>query len=95
VGPAACNIPPDIIGIPPEGSCTSVIVGQQFTSELIAINNCGSSVTIVDIATLSFPGMIKGNIAEYNSTEYYKNLTWTPTNAQLGYQVMCAMAFDK
>ncbi len=52
-------------------------------------------MTIVDIATLSFPGMVSSTIAEINSTEYYKNLTWTPTSAQLGYQVMCAMAFDR
>jgi len=52
-------------------------------------------VNISDIATQSFSGMIKSNIAELNSSVYYKNLTWTPTSAQLGYQVMCAMAYDR
>ncbi|CAF0897412.1 unnamed protein product [Rotaria sordida] len=61
---------------------------------LIAVNYCGSSVTIVDIATLSFPGMAQDSIVKVNSSYYYNNLTWTPTAAQIGYQVMCAMAFD-
>ena len=89
-----CGFPPEIIGIPREQSCTPVLPGQLYTTELIAINNCGPTVTIIDIATLSFPGMIKSNITSLNSTHYSKTLTWTPTTAQLGYQVMCAMAFD-
>jgi nitrogen fixation protein FixH len=62
---------------------------------LIAINECGANVTIVDIATLSFSGMVQSNLTMTNSTTYNKNLTWTPTAAQIGYQVMCAMAFDR
>ncbi len=95
VSAPACTTPPAIIGIPIEQSCTSVIVGQTFTSQIIAINYCGPTVNISDIATLSFAGMIKSNIIELNSSVYYKNLTWTPTSAQLGYQVMCAMAYDR
>jgi hypothetical protein len=76
-------------------SCILVQVNQTFSSQLIAINNCGSTVTIDDIATLSFPGMIKGSLTMINSTTYYKSLTWTPTTAQIGYQVMCAMALDR
>ena len=53
------------------------------------------SVTMDDIATLSFAGMIKSDVTKLNSTIYYKNITWTPTSDQLGYQVMCAMAFDR
>ena len=52
-------------------------------------------MTIDDIATLSFSGMIQSNLDAVNSSLYYKNLTWIPTVAQLGYQVMCAMAFDR
>ncbi|CAF1020325.1 unnamed protein product [Rotaria sordida] len=29
-----------------------------------------------------------------NSSVYYKNLTWTPTISQVGYQVMCAVALN-
>lgn len=76
-------------------SCILIQVNQTFSSQLIAISNCGSTVTIDDIATLSFPGMIKGSLTMINSTTYYKSLTWTPTTAQIGYQVMCAMALDR
>jgi hypothetical protein len=93
VTPPPCATPPEIIG--PEQTCTAVYVGQPYSSQIIAMNQCGPTVTIDDIATLSFPGMIKSSIAEINSTLYYKNLTWTPSSAQLGYQVMCAMAFDR
>ncbi|CAF3784555.1 unnamed protein product [Adineta steineri] len=91
---SSCPTLPEIIGLPVEQSCMSLRIGQTFTSQLIARNNCGTNVTIVDISTLSFAGMIASNIIKLNSTIYYKTLSWTPTTAQLGYQVMCAMAFD-
>ncbi|CAF4000828.1 unnamed protein product [Rotaria sordida] len=94
VNSPACTIPPEIVGIPVEEACIPVKVGQTFNSQLIAINNCGSGVTIADIATLSFAGIAKGNIVKLNTTTYYKTLSWTPTTSQLGFQVMCAMAFN-
>ncbi len=95
VNASSCTTPPEIIGIPPEESCTPVLVGQTFSSRLIAINSCGPSVSILDISTLSFAGDIQSNITELNYTTYYKSFSWTPTVAQLGYQVMCALAFDR
>lgn len=76
-------------------SCIPVLVGQTFTSRLIGINNCGSGVSIVDIATLSFAGMVQSSVIRQDSVNYYKTLTWTPTSSQLGFQVMCAMAVDR
>ncbi|CAF4772587.1 unnamed protein product [Rotaria sp. Silwood1] len=55
VGPSPCANDPEINGIPLEDSCVPITVGQTFSSMLIAINNCGPSVTIEDISTLSFP----------------------------------------
>ena len=95
VNTSSCAIPPEVVGIPPEDSCTSVIVGQTYSSQLIAINNCGASVSIDDIATLSFAGVIQSNITTLNFITYYKSFSWTPTASQLGYQVMCAMAVDR
>ena len=95
VDPPSCVTLPEIVGIPPEDSCTPVIVGQTCSSQFIAINYCGGSVIIEDIATLSFAGVIQDNITNQNSTIFYKSFTWTPTSAQLGYQVMCAMAVDR
>ncbi|CAF2386242.1 unnamed protein product [Rotaria sp. Silwood2] len=95
VSSPSCDTEPVIAGIPLEDSCLSITVGQTFNSMLIAINNCGASVTIVDISTLSFPGVVKGNLIRFNTSTYYKMISWTPTSSQLGYQVMCAMAFDR
>lgn len=86
--------PPDVYELS-DKSCIPVRVGQTFTSRLIAINYCGSSVTIVDIATLSFSGMVQSSVIQFNSTAYYKTLTWTPQADQVGFQVMCAMAIDR
>jgi hypothetical protein len=95
VAPHACNVTPEIIGSPVQGSCTAAVVGQLITFDLIALNSCGVNTSIVDISTLSFPGVLKGNLTKLNSTTYYKRITWTPVSSQLGYQVMCAVAFDK
>lgn len=95
VAPPICTEPPKIIGDPKSGSCMLVQVGQTISFQLIATNQCGSNITIDDIATLSFSGMVQTTIIQMNSTIYYKNLTWTPTTSQVGYQVMCAMAFDR
>ncbi|CAF0987473.1 unnamed protein product [Rotaria sp. Silwood1] len=94
VAPPLCSIPPKITGVPIEQSCTPILVGQTFTSILYAKNSCGSNVTIVDIATLSYAGVLKSSITVLNETTYYKDFSWTPTAAQVGYQVVCAMAFD-
>lgn len=95
ITPPTCQIPPRIIGIPIEQSCTPLQVGRQFSSRLIAVNNCGSNVNISDIATLSFTGMTQGSTIRQNSTHYYKTLSWTPTSSQVGFQVLCAMAVDR
>ncbi|CAF3693657.1 unnamed protein product [Rotaria sp. Silwood1] len=91
---SSCPNPPTIIGTPSEQSCIAVVTGQIFTSQLIAINSCNSNVTIIDITILAFLGMIRGNITQLNTTAYYVDLSWTPTVSQLGYQLMCAMAFN-
>jgi hypothetical protein len=95
VAPSVCNNPPEIVGDPLDDSCTPITIGSTFTSRLIAINNCGPTVVIDDIETLSFAFVVKGNITKVNSTTYYKSLTWTPITSQLGYQVICAMALDR
>ncbi|CAF1263363.1 unnamed protein product [Didymodactylos carnosus] len=96
VNPPVCTEQPEIIGIPTDQSCISVQVGIKFTTQIIAINHCSNeSVTISDIATLSFPGVAKSNLVKYNSTVYYKNLTYTAIVPDLGVQVICAMAYDR
>ncbi|UJR38536.1 hypothetical protein I4U23_031203 [Adineta vaga] len=94
VAPPTCSTPPEIIGIPEEQECIAVGLGQTYQSRIYAVNYCPSPVVIEDISTLSFAGMVKGNLVKVNSSLYYKSLTWSPTSAQLGYQVMCTMAID-
>ncbi|CAF4694549.1 unnamed protein product [Rotaria socialis] len=94
VAPPPCAILPEVYELS-EASCTPIIVGQTYTSQIIAINYCGANVNISDIVTLPFPGMIRGNLIQYNSTVYYATISWTPTINQLGYQVTCAMAVDR
>lgn len=59
------------------------------------MNYCGTNVSIIDIATVSFSGMNQSSITQLSSMLYYKTLSWTPTIAQLGYQVMCATALSR
>jgi hypothetical protein len=95
VASPTCPIPPIIIGEPISDSCMPIQVGQTVSFQLIAENQCGENVTITDIATVSLSGMVKSDLITMNSTIYYKNLEWTPTSAQIGYQVMCAMALNR
>jgi len=93
IDPPSCTTLPEVLLI--GQSCTTVEVNETFSSQLLAINYCGTNVSIVDIATLSFSGMLQSSVIKLSSLIYYKTLTWTPTINQLGYQVMCAMALDR
>ncbi|CAF2746760.1 unnamed protein product [Rotaria sp. Silwood2] len=85
ITPPPCSIPPEILLT--GASCTPIKVNETFISQLLGVNHCGENVTIIDIATLSFSGMIQGSLVKLSSLIYYKSLTWTPTIYQLGYQL--------
>lgn len=93
VAAPTCLNPPEIIPYGP--SCIQLRVGETFKTSLFALNHCGSNVRILDIASVSFPGMQQNNVQQVNSTLFYKNLTWTPTIDQLGYQIMCTVAVNR
>ncbi|CAF4163390.1 unnamed protein product [Rotaria sp. Silwood2] len=84
IAPLSCIYQPKLILL--TESCTPIKVNETFTSTLLAINNCGATVTITDISTLSFSGMVQTSVIKFNSSVFYKNLTWTPTINQVGYQ---------
>ncbi|CAF0917524.1 unnamed protein product [Adineta ricciae] len=92
VGPASCLVLPEITFS--GSSCTPIKVNDTFYGSIFGINHCSSNVTILDISTLSFPGLIQGPLTALNSTIYYRALQWTPTIKQLGFQGMCAMALN-
>ncbi len=78
------------------GTCESLQVGQSHLLILYAQNYCSTyGVTILDIATLSFPIVTKSNITQNSSTLYSVSLTWTPTASEVGSQILCAVAVDR
>ncbi|CAF2734835.1 unnamed protein product [Rotaria sp. Silwood2] len=91
-----CTITPHLYGSNNQtGTCKSIQVGQSHSMILYAENYCSNySVIIEDIATLSFPIVIKSNLIQNTSTLYSVFLTWTPTTKQIGSQILCAVAID-
>ncbi|CAM4767846.1 unnamed protein product [Rotaria magnacalcarata] len=91
-----CTITPRLYGSTNQtGTCQSLQVGQLYATMLYAENYCSNySVTIEDIATLSFPIVIKSNLIRNTSTLYSVGLTWTPTANEIGSQILCAVAID-
>jgi hypothetical protein len=63
--------------------------------ELTAQNFCPNSTTIQDIATLSFPIVIKTPIIQNTTSLSSVSLTWVPTASEVGSQVLCAVAIDR
>jgi hypothetical protein len=91
-----CTQKPYLYGPSPEGSCTAVQVGVPFTLVLIADNYCyNSSVTMKDIATQSFPIVIKSPIVQNSTSLWSVTLKWTPTADQVGSQVFCSVGIDR
>jgi hypothetical protein len=73
-----------------------VQVGVPYTLTLYAENYCSSyGVTILDIATQSFPIVIKTPIVQDNGTQYSVTLTWTPTADEIGSEVFCSVGIDR
>jgi hypothetical protein len=96
VAPPSCSILPVTTGTNvAHMTCAGVQATVQYTSTLFASNFCGPTVTIVDISVQSFPGMITGPLTMINSSLYSLTITWTPSSAQIGLQIMCAIALDR
>ncbi|CAF4082174.1 unnamed protein product [Didymodactylos carnosus] len=88
VDPTSCAVSPQVVGFPAESSCTPVQAGVPYNTIIIAIDNCPSVASIAEISTLSIPGMGKGNLTKFNSTTYYRNVTWIPDYSQIGPQIL-------
>jgi len=50
---------------------------------------------MVDIATQSFPIVVKTPIVQNTSTLWSVSLTWTPTADEVGSQVFCSVGIDR
>ena len=67
-----------------QGVCVAVAVGDTFTTRITANSN-SSSATISEITTASPSGTNKGSLTQIgNTSSYYVDITWTPTNVQQG-----------
>jgi hypothetical protein len=77
------------------GQCIGIQVGQTYVIQLIAENFCPNSTTIADIATLSFPIVIKTPIVRNTTRLWSISMTWTPTASSVGSQILCAVAIDR
>lgn len=91
--PKTCSVP----SVTSPATCVGVQVGVSHTFNLTAINNCGLSSNISDIAIQAFLGITRGPLIQVtpNRTVYTMRITYTPTISQVGLQVLCAIALDK
>ena len=79
-----CSQQPEFIDpTPSQGSCISIAVGGTFTTQLIATSH-SSSVSIVEIQTISPIGASRGTLQHMQGTDTsYVDITWSPTASQL------------
>lgn len=93
---SSCSSPPLLTGpVSQTGQCVGIQVGQTYIIQLIAQNFCPNSTTIKDIATLSFPIVVKTPIVQNTTTLWSISLTWIPTASSVGSQILCAVAIDR
>ncbi len=93
---SSCSTRPLLTGpVFQTGQCVGVQVGQTYIIELVAKNYCPLTTTIGDIATLSFPIVIKTPIVRNTTSLWSVTLTWVPTASEVGSQVLCAVAVDR
>lgn len=93
----SCTLKPLLLSELDNDDCQSALVGLNFTMRLTAVNRCGNGRNITDIATLSFPFVIKSPLVQdpSNASLWSLTLTWRPTANQVGSQVLCAVAADR
>jgi hypothetical protein len=92
----ACTHPPYLYGNASAGSCVGVEVGVPIILLLTVENYCaGCGFTMQDIATQSFPIVIKSTIVQNTTIFWTVTLVWTPTADDVGSQVLCSVAVDR
>ncbi|CAF1095079.1 unnamed protein product [Adineta ricciae] len=99
---SSCTQKPIITSIPPDfpipDDTITIQVGVLYQAMVIAKTGCENDTdgTISNFITTSPPGMLKTNLPFYlGSAGFAINLTWTPSNDQLGQTyTFCAVAVD-
>jgi len=92
---SSCVTSPTVIGDRPSDSCIGVPIGTKVSERIVAQVSC-TTVTMYDIQMIGSSGMAFAKMAVLTGTtnQYYTSLTWTPTAAQRGPNVVCARAID-
>ncbi|XP_071124120.1 uncharacterized protein [Mytilus edulis] len=77
------------------GSVATIALNTTFFQTIVA-NSGSTNVSITEIVTVSPIGMIKTGILPYGSsgTEWYVNVTWTPSSSQGGSHIFCYTAVN-
>ena len=75
-------------------ACVGILVNTTFSDTIVAQSGC-SNVTIVDIKTQSPIGLRKSTLTKGSGdNNWYINITWTPTNSQVGFNLFCVVSVD-
>ena len=84
-----------MIGDRPQDSCIGVPIGTTVTERIVAKVAC-TTVTMYDLQMIGSSGMIFSAMSRVSGTtdQYTVTLTWTPTAAHRGPNVVCARAID-
>ncbi|KAI8499304.1 hypothetical protein Bbelb_230680 [Branchiostoma belcheri] len=91
-----CNLKPQLIGQTPEAGDRVVIPAGGTYHAVIEAEAQSPGASIVEIATVSPRGMIKSDLVTDPDMPHraYVNITWSPTQAQLGQHIFCFRAQD-
>ncbi len=92
-----CTQPPVYIGDRPQGACIGVESNTTVTERVQVRIPCqNTSTSLVNILTVSPPGMIKGPIIQDSSDPnlYTMQIQWTPRPDQYGLHQLCMTPAD-
>ncbi|XP_071943663.1 uncharacterized protein [Antedon mediterranea] len=90
-----CDVFPVFIEPNALSACYVVSVGETFSTQLIA-RSSRPDISIKEIQTISPVGMRKSSLAKLpgSKTDYFVNVTWTPSPDQVGEKILCYYATD-
>ncbi|CAH3042520.1 unnamed protein product [Porites lobata] len=87
------NVPVFTPSSPNDGECTEVQIGSLYRA-VIEVTLADVSKHIVEIVASSPPGMVITSPRQRGQGVYYSNVTWYPSQYQVGKQSFCFKAVD-
>ncbi|XP_035667071.1 integrin beta-like protein C isoform X2 [Branchiostoma floridae] len=91
-----CNMKPVLTGRTPQDRDRVLVPGGGTYHAVLEAESPNPAVSIAEISTVSPLGMIKSALITTpdNPRRAHVNITWTPTEAQVGQHVFCFLAQD-